>query len=172
MIIAVLFKFLFKWKSPSFATELRLDRKRAVRRDMTDVLFPPPPMLQHFLNYFKTTLYLYYMCFKQILPAFTKYNLETHWVCCMQGCVCMLLESWRTFNLPSTASTASSSLVLSLRNSGSTMVTGFSLPTCWLCILQDSLFLCPLPFLAWNAHNSMVILNQRYFKWKRCKFDI
>ena len=32
---------------------------------MTDVLFPPPPMLQHFLNYFKTTLYLYYMCFKE-----------------------------------------------------------------------------------------------------------
>ena len=33
---------------------------------MTDVLFPPPPMLQHFLNYFKTTFYLlYYMCFKE-----------------------------------------------------------------------------------------------------------
>ena len=65
MIIAVLYKFLFKWKSPSFATELRLDRKRGVRKDMTDVLFPPPPMLQHFLNYFKTTLHLYYMCFKE-----------------------------------------------------------------------------------------------------------
>ena len=65
MIIAVLYKFLFKWKSPSFATELRLDRKRGVRKDMTDVLFPPSPMLQHFLNCFKTTLYLYYMCFKK-----------------------------------------------------------------------------------------------------------
>ena len=113
---------------------------------------------------------------QQILPVFTKYNYETHWVCCMQGCVCMLLESWPTSSLPSTASTASSSLVLSLRNSGSTMDTGFPLPTCWLLLIMYLtrlfVFLSSFPFLAWNAHNALVILNQRYFKWKRCKFDL
>ena len=94
----------------------------------------------------------------------------------LQGCVCMLLESWPTFNLPSTALTASSSLVLSLRNSGSTMDTGLCLSTCWLLLIMYLtrlfVYLSSFPFLAWNAHNAMVILNQRYFKWKRCKFDL
>ena len=65
----------------------------------------------------------------------------------LQGCVCMLLESWPTYNLPSTASTVSSSLVLFLRNSGSTMDTGLSLPICWLLLIMylTRLFVfCPL----------------------------
>ena len=32
--------------------------------------FSPSPMLQHFLNYFKTTLQLYYMCLKEISNRF------------------------------------------------------------------------------------------------------
>ena len=138
---------------------------------MTDVLFPPPPMLQHFLNYFKTTFYLlYYMCFKEKSNRSLLYSRNTimklnEFAAGMRmyalGIVAYLQSAFNRFDCIVIFGSVFEELWI---NYGHRFVSLNMLIIVNYVSYKTLCLFVLFPILGLKCTHAMVILNQRYFK--------